>query len=58
MEERSLRESLAERVVELEEQLSSMKSGFEKAVADRNKESATIDGLQRALQEIQEGMHC
>lgn len=55
MEERSLRESLAERVVELEEQLSNMKSGFEKAVADRNKESATIDGLQRALHEIQEG---
>lgn len=55
MEERSMREALADRVVELEEQLTAFKTGYEKVVSERDRESVTIDGLQRALKEIQEG---
>ncbi|RPB25775.1 putative Golgi matrix protein [Terfezia boudieri ATCC MYA-4762] len=54
MEERSMRELLADRVVELEEQLTAFKTGYEKAISERDRENATIDGLQRALREIQE----
>ncbi|KAF8421918.1 hypothetical protein EV426DRAFT_535836 [Tirmania nivea] len=53
MEERSMRESLADRVVELEEQFTAYKTGYEKAVSERDRETATVDGLQRALREIQ-----
>ena len=57
IEERAMRESLADRVIELEEQLGSYKSGYEKAVEERDRESSTIDSLQRALHEIQEGLN-
>lgn len=56
MEERSMRASLADRVMELEEQLTALKTGYEKVISERDRESATIDGLQRALREIQEGI--
>ena len=56
MEERSMRESLADRVMELEEQLTAFKAGYEKAISERDRETATIDGLQRALTGIQEGI--
>lgn len=55
MEERSLRENLAERVAEAEEQLASHKDGFERVTNERNVLNSTVEGLQRALQEIQEG---
>jgi hypothetical protein len=55
MEERSIRENLVERVADLEEQVSSHRDAYEKAAADRDSQSLTVDGLQRALQEIQEG---
>jgi predicted nucleic acid-binding Zn-ribbon protein len=55
MEERSIRENLGEKVIDLEEQLASVKDSFEKASAERDSQSATVDGLQRALQEIQAG---
>lgn len=55
MEERSIRENLGEKVIDLEEQLSSLKDAYEKASAERDSELATVDGLQRALQEIQTG---
>ncbi len=55
MEERSIRENLRERVTELEEQLSSHKEAYEKAASERDSQSLTVDGLQRALQEIQDG---
>lgn len=55
MEERSVRESLGERVAELEEQLSSQKEAYDRAVSDRDSQSQTVDGLQRALRDIQEG---
>lgn len=55
MEERSIREGLGEKVVDLEEQLSSLKEEYEKVTAECNSQSVTVDGLQRALQEIQTG---
>ncbi|KAL1302128.1 hypothetical protein AAFC00_002562 [Neodothiora populina] len=54
MEERSLRESLSDKVAELEDQLNAQREAYERAVDDRDTQSATVDGLQRALQEIQE----
>ncbi len=57
MEERSIRENLGERVTELEEQLSHHKEAYERAASERDSQSSTVDGLQRALQEIQDGQH-
>ena len=56
MEERTLRENLSERVTELEDQLSTQKEAYERVVAERDTQSTTVDGLQRALQDIQDGM--
>lgn len=55
MEERSIREGLGVKVIDLEEQLSSLQDAFDKSNAERENQSVTIDGLQRALQEIQTG---
>lgn len=55
MEERALRQNLSDRVAELEEQLSNQQEAFEKAAAERDTLSETVDGLQRALRDIQEG---
>ncbi|KAL8693687.1 MAG: hypothetical protein Q9218_001544 [Villophora microphyllina] len=54
IEERSMRESTAERLSELEEQFSTQRDAYERVVADRDSQSQTVDGLQRALQEIQD----
>ncbi|KFZ03875.1 hypothetical protein V502_10587 [Pseudogymnoascus sp. VKM F-4520 (FW-2644)] len=54
MEERSIREGLADRVAELEDQLSTQRESFERAASERDSQSQAVDGLQRALQEIQE----
>ncbi|KAG0652023.1 GRIP domain-containing [Hyphodiscus hymeniophilus] len=54
MEERSMREGLTERVADIEEQFEAQKEALEAAVAERNNQSQTVDGLQRALQEVQE----
>jgi len=56
MEERSIRESIAERVADLEEQVQSHREAHERAASERDSQSLTVDGLQRALQEIQDGM--
>ena len=56
IEERSVRESTAERVADLEEQLSAQKEAHERAASERDSQSQTVDGLQRALQDIQDGM--
>jgi predicted nucleic acid-binding Zn-ribbon protein len=56
MEERGLRESLSEKVTELEEQLESQREALERAVSERDQHSNTVDGLQRALQDIQDGV--
>ena len=55
MEERSIRENISERVADLEEQLSTQREAYEKAASERDAQSLTVDGLQRALQEIQDG---
>lgn len=55
MEERSIRENITERVADLEEQLSTHREAYEKAASERDAQSLTVDGLQRALQEIQDG---
>ena len=55
MEERALRQNLSDRVAELEEQLSTQQEAFDKAVVDRDTLSQTVDGLQLALRDIQEG---
>ena len=55
MEERSIREGLGDRVSELEEQVSSQRAAYERAASERDTQSVTVDGLQRALHEIQEG---
>ena len=55
LEERSIRESLGDRVLELEEQLATLRIGYEKIASEKEQTSVTIDGLQRALREIQEG---
>lgn len=54
MEERSIRENLAEKVADLEEQVLSHRQAHEKAASERDNQTLTVDGLQRALQEIQE----
>ncbi|CAI7642575.1 unnamed protein product [Penicillium manginii] len=53
MEERSIRENMGEKVADLEEQLSNLREAYEKAAGDRDSQQSTVDGLQRALQEIQ-----
>ncbi|KAJ5714282.1 uncharacterized protein N7483_011463 [Penicillium malachiteum] len=53
MEERSIRENLGEKVVDLEEQLGSLRDAYEKVSGERDGQQSTVDGLQRALQEIQ-----
>ena len=55
MDERSLRETLSDRVMELEEQLSAQREAYEKAASERDSQSLTVEGLQRALQDIQDG---
>ncbi|KAK0634973.1 hypothetical protein B0T17DRAFT_480258, partial [Bombardia bombarda] len=54
MEERSTRESLSDKVADLEEQLVNVRDAYERVASERDTQSHAIDGLQRALQEIQE----
>ena len=53
-EERAIRRDLAEKADELEEQLTTVKQSYERVNAERETQGTTVDGLQRALQEIQE----
>ncbi|KAI1430586.1 hypothetical protein GGR50DRAFT_191359 [Xylaria sp. CBS 124048] len=54
MEERSIRESLAEKVSALEEQYEGLRENYERTASERDVQSQAVDSLQRALQEIQE----
>ncbi|KAL9590777.1 MAG: hypothetical protein Q9203_000415 [Teloschistes exilis] len=54
IEERSMRENTAERLSDLEDQLSTQRDAYEKVVSERDSQSQTVDGLQRALQDIQD----
>jgi hypothetical protein len=58
IEERSIRENIVEKVSDLEEQAASHREVHERLSSERDSQSATIDGLQRALQEIQDGKTC
>lgn len=53
MEERTIRKDLTDRVADLEEQLNSVREVYEKTKEERDTQSSTVDGLQKALQEIQ-----
>ena len=53
MNERSLRENLTEKDAELREQLDSVKEELERAARDRDTNSQAVEGLQKALQEVQ-----
>lgn len=53
MDERSLRESLGEQVSDLEERLETQKLAYERAASERDTNSQAVEGLQRALQEVQ-----
>ncbi len=57
MEERSIRENLTDRVSVLEEQLSGQTEAFERVTSERDDLSRTVDGLQRALQDLQDGQY-
>ncbi|KAK8039215.1 hypothetical protein PG993_007626 [Apiospora rasikravindrae] len=54
MEERSIRENLADKTSALEEQIASLRENYERAASERDIQSQAVDSLQRALQEIQE----
>ena len=54
MEERSHRENLTEKVRDLEDQFSSQSEAYEAAVSERDSQSQTVEGLQRALEELQD----
>ncbi|CAO2658523.1 Nn.00g062460.m01.CDS01 [Neocucurbitaria sp. VM-36] len=53
MNERSLRETLTEKDTELRDQLETLKEEYEKAARDRDTNSQAVEGLQKALQEVQ-----
>jgi chromosome segregation ATPase len=56
MEERSIRENLAERVSVLEDQLSNLNESLEKTSTERDDYLSTVNRLQRALQDYQDGV--
>ncbi|KAF2872660.1 hypothetical protein BDV95DRAFT_392900 [Massariosphaeria phaeospora] len=53
MNERSLRENLAEKEAEMKDQLEMTKDAYERAVRDRDTNNQTVEGLQKALQDLQ-----
>ncbi|KHN97756.1 golgi matrix protein [Metarhizium album ARSEF 1941] len=54
MEERSIKENLADRVGDLEEQIRTLRQNYEAAAADRDSQATLVDNLQNALREIQD----
>jgi chromosome segregation ATPase len=55
MEERSIRENLGERVAELEEQVATLRESNQSLETERSTQALNVDGLQRALRELQDG---
>lgn len=53
MEERTVRRDLSDRVVDLEEQLGTVRESYDKVKDERDMQSIAVDGLQKAMQEIQ-----
>ena len=56
MNERSLRDNLTEKDAELREQLETLRDEYDKAARDRHTNNQAVEGLQRALQEVQTRM--
>ena len=54
-EERAQRQVQSDRVAELEEQLAGQQETVDRTMADRDSNAEAVDGLQRALKEIQDG---
>ncbi|PFH56592.1 hypothetical protein XA68_16274 [Ophiocordyceps unilateralis] len=54
MEERSIKDSLVDKVSELEEQVLGLKEGYESASTERDNQTTLIENLQNAMREIQE----
>lgn len=53
-EERSRREALEERLADLEEQLGGSREAYERVRGEAETQGSTVDGLQRALRDLQE----
>lgn len=53
-EERSRREALEEKTQELEDQLTTQQQAFARVQSEAETQSTTVDGLQRALRDLQE----
>lgn len=53
LNERSLHDSLKERMAELEDQVNSLSEAHQKATSERDTNSEAVDGLHKALQEVQ-----
>ncbi|KAF4119426.1 LOW QUALITY PROTEIN: Chromosome segregation ATPase [Geosmithia morbida] len=54
MEERSVKQSLLDKVGDLEDQVASLRSGYEAACQERDAQDTLVDNLQNALREIQD----
>ncbi|KAH8168976.1 GRIP-related arf-binding domain-containing protein [Sarocladium implicatum] len=54
MEERSVKESMQDKVSELEDQVASLRQGYESAASDRDSQNTLVENLQNALREIQD----
>lgn len=57
MEERSIRENLGEKVADLEEQVTNSREMNQSLESERSTQALNIDGLQRALRELQDGQY-
>lgn len=55
LEERSRREALEERVISFDEQIATHQEAYERATDERDKQQNNAHGLQRALQDMQQG---
>lgn len=53
-EERARRETLEEKASELEEQLGHQREAYERVMNETDTQNSTVDGLQRALRDLQE----
>lgn len=56
LNERSLHDNLKEKMAEFEEQFESLKEAHARAVSQRDQNSEAVDGLQKALQRLQNGV--
>ncbi|RDA90547.1 hypothetical protein CP533_5687 [Ophiocordyceps camponoti-saundersi (nom. inval.)] len=54
MEERSIKDSLVDKVSELEERATTLKEGYESACAERDSQATLVENLRNALWETQE----